>query len=246
MARTERKIEIEDFFKEPNFFVAIWWKIQNLVENWVYPAYKIRHFLFNRQDFVRLPGVSKTEWCDVVERMFLANMQLLAEFVEKEKPEEYVCWYKDDNGADVGHKYGECENFPPLYPEYNGKYIMDIIKEVYHWWKVDYPKLCEEQEYLLSFWCDYVCGKMKSKRSKVSEEYNEIVFDTSECPKTLDYFNDKEIKWDILDKYLEGDRNNIFVERFVNNKLHELKTEIELQKQKNLHLCIEVRQYLWT
>lgn len=247
MARAERKIEIEDLFTKPNVFEIVWWRVQNFFQDWICPAYKIRHLLFNRQDIVRLPGISATEWCDAVERMFLANMQLIAEFVEKEKPEKYVCWYKDENGNDVGHKYGECEQcgYPIIFPEYKDKYIMDIIKEIYHWWKVDYPREMSEQDYLLDFWSKYVCGKMKSIPTE-NEEYSQIVFDKSECPKTIDYFNGKEVKWEIIDKYLDGDRNNIFVEGFVHNKMHKLENNIEKQKQLYLHLCIEVRQYLWT
>lgn len=86
---------------------------------------------------------------------------------------------------------------------------------------------------------------MKSKPAE-QEGYNEIFFDTSECPKTLDCFDGENIRWEILDNYLDGDRNNIFVKGFVNKKMRLLETDIELQKQKNLHLCIEVRQYLWT
>jgi len=239
------RIAMDDLFGKVRWWEPIWWKIENFFKNWVYPAYDLKNFLFRRYDLVRLHNIKRSQYSDVAERMFEANMELLAFFVEKEKPEEHVCWYQDENGNDVGHKYGECDSFPPIYPEYKGKFVMDIIKEVYHWWKEDYPMLCKEYEYLLSFWCDYVAGKMKSKPAR-EEGYNEIVFDTSECPKTLEYFNDKNIKWEILDKYLDGDRNNIFVNGFVNKKMHSLETDIELQKQKNLHLCIEVRQYLWT
>jgi hypothetical protein len=134
---------------------------------------------------------------------------------------------------------------PVVYPEYEGKYAMDVIKEIYNWWKNDYPAICAEREYLLSFWHDYVAGTMKSVPTD-NEEYRQIVFDKKDCPKTLDFFNDKDVKWEILDKYLDGDRNNIFVENFVSDKMHWLETEIERQKQKYLHLCIDVRPYLWT
>ncbi len=182
--------------------------------------------------------------------MLQANMELITFFIEKEKPEEHVVWYKDDEGNDCGHKYGEGLNMDGskmtvLFPEYEGKYVMDIIKEIYHWWKEDYVRLCNDQSYLLSFWCDYVAGTMKSIPAK-KEGYREIVFDKTDCPTTLDFFNGKEVKWEILDQYLDGDRNNIFVENFVSNKLHWLESEIERQKQKYLHLCIEVREYLWT
>ena len=239
------KIEMDDLFGKVCWWEPIWWKVENFFRNWIYPACNLKNFLFRRYDLVRLRGIKRSQYSDVAERMFEANMELLAFFVEREKPEEHICWYQNENGNDVGHRYGECELFPPLYPEYRGRFVMDIIKEVYHWWKEDYPRLCEEQAYLLSFWHEYVAGQMKSKPAE-QEGYNEIFFDTSECPKTLDCFDGKNIRWEILDKYLDGDRNNIFVKGFVNKKMRLLETDIELQKQKNLHLCIEVRQYLWT
>jgi len=50
----------------------------------------------------------------------------------------------------------------------------------------------------------------------------------------------------ILDKYVDGDRNNVLVEGFIFNKMKELDKKIELEKTKMLHLCAEVRMYLWT
>ena len=139
----------------------------------------------------------------------------------------------------------------------------------------DYPNLMDEREILLSFWCRYICGVMKSKpwkgevdedmkeRKQLSfwqktlqflkikeydeeEEFQEIVFDTSECPTSLDDFKDEQVNWEVIDKYLDGDRNNIFVERFIKSKLDNLVQRIEQEKQRNLHLFIEMRNYLWT
>lgn len=244
------KIDISDMFGKTHWYNVAWWRIQDFFRNWICPAYDLRNFLFRRYDLVKLPGIKRHEYSDVVERMLHANMELIVFFMEKEKPEEHILWYKDDEGNDWGHKYGEMKNMdgskvPVLFPEYDGKYIMDIIKEIYKWWKEGYPSISKDYEYLLSFWSDYVCGTMKSVPTD-NDEYRQIVFDKSGCPKTLDFFNDKDIKWEILDKYLDGDRSNIFRENFVSDKMHWLESEIERQKQKNLHLCIEVRPYLWT
>jgi hypothetical protein len=244
------KIDIDGMFGEPHWYEIVWWRIQDFFSSWVYPAYNLRNFLLNRYDLVRLKGIKRHEYSDVMERMFHANMELISFFFEKENPEEHVVWYKDDEGNDFGHKYGEWKNgayggIPVVYPEYEGKYAMDVIKEIHHWWKVDYPALCNEYSYLLSFWCDYLAGTMKSIPTG-DKEYRQIVFDKENCPKTLEFFNGRNVKWEILDKYLDGDRNNIFVENFVSDKMHWLEMEIERQKQKYLHLCIDVRPYLWT
>ena len=244
------KTDIDDMFEEPRWHETIWWRIKDLFSNWVYPAYSLRNFLFKRYDLVRLHGIKRHEYSDVMERMLQANMELIVFFIEKEKPEEHVVWYKDEEGNDVGHKYGEWKNgmhggLPVVYQEYEGKYVMDVIKEIYRWWKVGYPSLKCEYEYLLSFWCEYVAGTMKSIPTD-SRECMQIVFDKENCPKTLDFFDDKDVNWEILDKYLDGDRNNIFVENFVSSKMNWLETEMERQKQKYLHLCIDVRPYLWT
>ena len=239
-------IDISDLFGETNFFEICWCRIRNLFEDWVYPAYKLRNFLFRRYDIVRMPGIGRSEYSDVVERMLHANMELIVFFMEKEKPEEHVCWYKNESGADVGPRYGEgFDKDTLLYPEYHGRYIMDIIKEIYHWWKVDYPKLMTEKEYILSFWCKYVVGKMKSIPSN-TPQYSQIVFDDKDCPKNLSSFDGKDIDWELLDKYLDGDRNNIFEDGFVRRKIDLLENEIEMKTQRYLHLCMEVREYLWT
>lgn len=245
----EEKVKLVELFKKPNIFKHCWWRIENFFREWIYPAYSLKNSLFYRYDIVRMRDIPRTQYCDVVERMFYANMELITHFMEKENPEKYVCWYQNESGEDVGHKYGEYEekaNIPILFPEYKGKFVMDIIKEIYHWWKVEYPRMCNEREYILSFWCKYICGTMKSKPWKDSDEYSEIVFDKSDCPTTMEFFNDKEVKWEILDKYLDGDRGNLLKDGFLKDKLDELEIEIERQMQKCLHLCIEVRTYLWT
>ena len=273
----EEKVKLVELFKKPNIFKRCWWRIENFFREWIYPAYSLKNSLFYRYDIVRMHDIPRTQYSDVLERVFLANMELLVDFMEKENPEKHVVWYKDEYGNE-GHKYGEYEhanNIPILFPEYEGKYVMDILKELHRWWKTDYPNLVEEKDILLSFWCRYVCGVMKSKpwkgevdedmkeRKQLSfwqktlqflkikeydeeEEFQEIVFDTSECPTSLDDFKDEQVNWEVIDKYLDGDRNNIFVERFIKSKLDNLVQRIEQEKQRNLHLFIEMRNYLWT
>ena len=238
----EPKERLEDFPGEPRWYECLWWSIQEFFENWIYPAYSLSNLVFRRYDLVKLSDIKRTEYCDVVERMFLANMELIKYFVEKENPTERIEWY-----GEYGHKYGECEEQygKVLFPEYKGKYVWDIIVEIYNWWRFEYIKLCKEKEYLLGFCSDYCFGKLKSK-SIANSEYGELFFDRSECPKSLEYFNDKKIDWEVIDKYCDNDRSKVLEERFMSEKLDKLEWEIERQKQKYLHLCIEVRPYLWT
>ena len=273
----EKKIEMDDLFTEPSIFKICWWKVSRAFADWVYPADSLKNALFNRYDLVKMHDIPRTQYSDVLERVFLANMELLVDFMEKENPEKHVVWYKDEYGNE-GHKYGEYEhanNIPIIFPEYEGRYVMDILKEIHHWWKTDYPNLMDERQILLSFWCKYVSGVLKSKpwdgevdedmKEKIQlsfwqktlkflkikeydeeEVFREIVFDTSECPTSLDDFKDEQVNWEVIDKYLDGDRNNIFVEGFIKDKLDGLKMRIEQEKQRNLHLFVELRNYLWT
>ena len=222
----------------------MWWRVEDFLKDWVHPAWKLKNWLYERYDLVKMPEIRRTEYSDVVERMFYANMQLIKFFIEEEKPLEHVCWYKNDEGNDVGHKYGECKDWPVLFPEYEGKYIMDIIIEIYDWYRFDYVKLCRDRDYLLSFNCEHVIGRMM--RKKENNEYSQIVFDRKDCPKSLDDLEGKGIDWETIDKYVEGDRSHVLDERYMMNALSKLETDIEKQKQKYLHLCIEVRNYLWT
>ena len=86
------KMDMDDIFEEPRWHETVWWRIKDLFSNWVCPAYSLRNFLFNRYDLVRLHGIRRHEYSDVMERMLQANMELIVFFIEKEKPEEHVVW----------------------------------------------------------------------------------------------------------------------------------------------------------
>ena len=238
--------ELTTWGKIKDFFEISWYRISDFFKNWIWPAYKVKR-LFDRQDIVKLPRLKATEWCDVVERMYEANMELVKGFVEKEKPEEHVFWYKDDEGNDVGHKYGECEDhgWPVLFPDYKGKYVMDIIKEIYKWYTEDEKELENDRKYLLDVWYNYFSGRFYSVPIEGSEMYV-MKIDESTIPTEMKFFDDKNLDWNILDKYVDGDRENILKKGFVNDKLHKLEDDMEKARQKYLHLCIEIRQYLWT
>lgn len=227
-------------------YYDIWVRISDPFKNWIWPAYKVRR-LCDRHDIVKLPGLKATEWCDVVERMYIANMELIKYFIEVEKPEEHVMWYEDSDGHSVGQKYGECEDagWPTFMPEYKDMYILDLIKMIYVWYTVEQPKLEEENKYLLHFWSDYLYGKPYCVKSEKGDYYEQKL-DKSSVPTEMSFFNDKNVNWFILDKYVDGNRNNVLNEKFISDKMRKLDEKIELEKTKMLHLCAEVRMYLWT
>jgi len=218
-------------------------------KNWIYPAYYLRNVLWNRYDLVRLKGVKPYEYSDCLYRMLLANMALIVEFMEKEKPEDHVCWYKDDKGNDVGHRYGESPLARIYLPEYKGRYIMDIIKEIYHWWTVDYPAFCADRDYVLGFWTDVIYGNFifddDGDDDDDDDTLHTLTIDKSGTAKTLEEIEARPgIRWDVLDRYFQ--RDDLLKEGFVRNKLTEMENKIASDEQKYLHLCTEVRFYLWT
>ena len=222
-----------------------WYSLCDIFKNWIYPAYDLRNLLFHRHDRIKIPQVKAWEYTDILYFMLCANMEMIVKFIEKEQPEKYICWYKDNEGKDVGHKYGEMKDYPYLYSEYNNKYIMDIIKEIYRWWKVDYPTLLNDRDYLLSFWCDYMLGDVVFKKSE--NDLSSIEYDKTNLPKTLDEFEKiKDIKWNIIDKYVKNRTELLDEKHFHLDIIGNLKNHIFRQEQKYLHLCIEVRPYLWT
>lgn len=246
MGRNLSKLMLEDcnFSFWEKFLIKIgWYKFTLKLEEWVYPAYNLKNLLFHRYDRIKVPQIKPYEYTDMNYFMLCAVMEMIVKFIEEENPEKYICWYKDEEGNDVGHKYGENDNYTIMFPEYKDKWIMDIIKEIYHWWKKDYPRLLEEKEYILSFWNDYLAGDWK--KSKEDENGNCFYELTDEnTAKSMDDLKDKDIKWEILDKHL--DRNKLFEGYYVHQQYLKLDVDIHNLCQKYLHLAIDVRPYLWT
>ena len=228
------------------FVDDLWWRVRNFFEEWIFPGWSFRNFFWKRYDIVRLHELKRTEYCDVVERLYQANRELLRHFIEDEKPEEHVVWY-----GLHGHKYNESEmRSPLLYPEYDNEYVMDLLKKAYNWFEVEKPAAEREAEYLLGVWYDWLSGK-KSLKPELDENGNptgnEIYsVDPSSLPKSLSFFDDKDLDWDILDKHLDGDRQNLLKYGYLLQKHDELNKEIWDKTQKMLHLCIELRGFMWT
>lgn len=228
-----------------------WYRIQDIFKNWIYPAYDLKNLLIHRHDTIKIPQIKPWEYTDISYFMLCANMEMIVKFIEVEQPEKHVLWYKDEKGNDIGHKYGEFEQYNKwLYPQLKDKWIMDIIKEIYHWWKIDYQMLLKERDYLLGFWCDRLVGDIVFE--SVQDENNknldlcEIKHDKTNTIKTIEQLDQtRDLNWDILNKYI-SDKKLIIDEDYVNSVIKQLDQRIHNEEQYYLHLCIEVRPYLWT
>lgn len=216
------------------------YRLDTLIEDWVYPGYYLRNYLFHPFNVVKLPEVVSYAYVEPEHQMFLANMNLIVNFMEKCKPER-ILWYK--SGSDEGPKYGDKPYNLVVMPEYKGVYIMDIIKEIYRWYKKDYPQLINDKQYLDEFALDYIVGDSWFEDIP-GTDFCEIKHDNSRCPKTVSELKEYEgVNWDVLNKYFPSHRN-ILNEKWMRFVTLKLANDIELQKQKYLYLCIAVRPYL--
>ena len=232
---------------EKNSLENIKWTISNFFEEWIYPGYYLKNLLFHRYDRIKIKGLKPYEYYDKNYLMFMSNMQLIVDFIEKEKPESHICWYKDDNGNDVGHKYGECKNtIPIMFPEYEGKWIMDIIKEIYNWYKIEFPKLLKEQDDFMNFYLEEHVGELDFKECSLNpEDLLEVCFNKENCSKTIEEIKKKDYNFETIRKYLPNEEDWLNKNK-VREKFHFIEDEIERQRLKYTHLCIEVMDYLWT
>ena len=214
----------------------------NFFKNWIFSTYYWKNLLFRRYDRIKVPQIKPYEYCDISMMMLYANFELIVKFIEEEEPEKYICWYKDENGNEVGHKYGENTDFKHLFPEYNGKYIMDIIKEIYNFWKFEYVERTNDNKYLLRFWSDNFFGRfVETSKNESGDGFYEHDKDAiAKEEKDLK----GEINWQIIEKYM--DRSRIFEKDYVHDQYNNLEKELEDKCRKYLHLCLEVRPYLWT
>lgn len=231
----------DDLEMKPTFLEKSWWKIQNFFENWIYPGYYFRNFFFHRYDRINLPMFKSYEYIDISLKMKFAIFELIKEFIEKENPEKYICWYKDETGEDLGHKYGE-GNQKVLFQNLKGKYIMDIIKDIYNFYTKVLPELEKEKDYLLNIWCKYINNGHYIEDENDEDLLEWIKEDSNYSMKDLEKEN---LNWDVILKYIEK-KENFFQEDLIYSKYHDLEKEIENKTQYYLHLAIEVREYLWT
>jgi hypothetical protein len=73
----------------------------------------------------------------------------------------------------------------------------------------------------------------------------EIDFDKSNCPKNMDDLWKLKLDWSLLDSCVPN-RKKLLNEKFILKKIKQMEKEHFNDCQKYLHLCIEVRPYLWT
>ena len=238
----EKIQKIIEFFDDMLVYIGFY-KFLNFIDNWIYPAYFLKNLLFYRYDTIKIPQVKCYEYVDKNYLMLCANMQIIVDFIEKENPEKYICWYTDEDGVELGHKYGENPNQKIYFPEYKDEWIMDIIKEIYNYWKVIYPKELECKEYLLSYWSKYLVGEMFDKQRE--DGIYEVLFDKSNTVKTKEDLYNLDLNWNLLD-YFISNRNDLLDYKIIHKKIHEIENKMYEDCQKYLHLCIEIRQYLWT
>ena len=235
---------MNDFTLIEKFLFKIkWYEFCRLFNNWIYPGYDLKNLLFHRHDRIKVPQIKPWEYCDTTYFMLCANMQMIVNFIEKENPEKHICWYKDKNGVDCGHKYGEYEKEKVLFLEYNGKWVMDIIKEIYNYWKVIYPKQIEYKEELMRHLSDNLIGEMKEIPN--GDGFYHVEFDKSNCVKTIDDLSKRNVNWTVLCWRIEN-KEHLLNEKIIMEKLKDMEKEIEDDCQKYLHLAIEMRPYLWT
>ena len=231
----------DDLNKKPNMFIKYWWKIENFFESWIWPGDYLRNFFFHRYDLIKLPMFTTYEYLDVSVRMEYAIFELIKEFIEDEEPVKHICWYNDENGEDLGHKYGEGDR-KILFESMKGKYIMDIIKDVYNFYTKVLPELEKEKSYLLDVWSKYIFNG----HYEHDEEHSDLVrWVHDETNYTLEDLEKENLNWNIILKYI-GSKDKFFEENLLHSKIHELEKLINEQIQYNLHRAIEVREYLWT
>ncbi len=198
-----------------------WWAVQDFWRAFVWPANAVRNFLWRRYDLVRLPQVKRHEYSDVVERMLWANAELLRHFLDEEDPEGHVEWY-----GEYGLKYTGDGGKPPLLPEFEGRYVMDLLKEAYAWFTDGRARMKEDLDCLYDVWRKY--------------------FSDGDAPSSLEAISGDGLPWEALDRLLGGDRSKVLDHSFLLKRQRELEDEICMLDQKYLHLIIECRFDMWT
>jgi hypothetical protein len=223
-----------------------WFNIRRKFTDWIYPGYCIKN-LFRRYDLIKIKSLRPYEYAEPDYLMFEANMELIVKFIEECEPEKHICWYTDEDGEELGHKYGENINLVMMFPEYKDKWIMDIIKEIYHWYKETLYNTKEDIDYLRYVLSTYIFGELTTKICDDGSGLYKVVFDKKNAIKELKEFEDKNIyiDWKTIDKYVKN-RKDILDETKFHRIIQEMEFQLERDKQKYLHLCVEVRPYLWT
>lgn len=216
--------------------------VYNFIVDWIFPAYKTRRFFnIDRYDIVKC-GVKRFEYADTRHRILHANMNLLCEFVE--------------NGNLDMACYNEIyKNIPYLpFGEFEEKDIINInlnencsveneIKEIYQWWKIDRPKMEDEQSYFLNFWYNLFCFPIDQCIEKCKDSNNFLFLNKKKNPTFTEIKNSVYFKPEYIYKYLTDD--DLTNEKKVNHISDMLEERIEYFDRKMLSKLMEIREYVW-
>ena len=206
--------------------MKILFKIQNFWKDWVYPGYNWKNLFFYRSNIVKLHRLNAFEYTDVCFRMFEANMELIVDFIEKENPEKWLDWYDENYGPKFESTY---------FPELNGKFVMDLIKKAYNYFKKELPEREADYLYLCKFWSD---NFFYWKECEDNPEF----YTLEEHSYTLEELEKLNPNWNIILKYTS--KEAIVKPRMLNNVMSQIRIKNEADEQYYLHLCIELRKYL--
>lgn len=226
----------------------ICWPIENFFEDWIYPGHYLKNYLFKRYDLIKIPNMKPWEYADISYKMKFAIFELIKNFIEKENPEKYICWYKDEEGNELGHKYGENPNFPIMFPEKRNEWIMDIIKEVYNFYTKEMPELEKDISYIVEVNHKYVTHfdfkKCENQEGvKEGEEFYEMINVADK--RSIDDPEIQNLNWDILMKYFDN-KEDVLDEKTIVKGLHKAEWYLENKITYYMHLAVEVSPYLWT
>lgn len=228
----------------------IWFRTTDFFDNWIYPGYYLKNVLFKRYDLIKIPEMKCFHYNDVSERLKLSVFELIKKFIEEEDPEKHICWYTDkETGEELGHKYGESMSYlPVMFPELKGKWIMDLIKEIYDFYTNKLPALKDDISYLLKINHEYFVNLHMEElpESKDKPEEEKFYHLVNKSPKrTLDDPELQNLNWDLILKYTDK-KENILGENNLTRIIQKCEFEKDKQIQYYLHLAIEVRPFLWT
>ena len=228
-----------------NWIHRIFWRVRDFFDSWIYPAHRLQNYFIHRYDTVRMPQLERSRYYEVEERMYHAVMELVRYYYEE--CQKQFNWRDDldeeGNLAVEGPRYG-ARSDKCLFPEYKDKYIIDIIAEIHDWYTRGYDQFMKAYEYggwKLAQHRNIIARDLKRIR-KECRHNTELSVDQLE----REYLNGYDVPLEILDKYLDGDRRNIVDKAFMNAVKERILEDIERNKQKYLHLAIEVREHLWT
>jgi len=115
-------------------FYRAFYKIKGL-------PYNLRQAFIRKHHIVKMPRLSRWNWCDTDHRLVHANFELLVQFVDNEKPFDWINWESDE-----GHQNAA-----------------NVMRELYKWWK-DYPRREKEVDDATHNWYVSSCASREDEK----------------------------------------------------------------------------------